>query len=313
MHLRRLCSILTAFGLAILLSASAFAKEKDDNSATVPISVTVTVLGTNGKPAPPIPQQDVTVHSGSKVLKVTGWDHAQGPQGPLQLALLIDENIRTTLVGEQLSDIANFIQNQAPSTEVGLYYAEHGSAYAVAPFTTDHAKAAQALHLTLGRSGESPSIYLSLSDLAKRWSMTPGARREVVVFGSGNDPLNPGIEDPYADASVDNVLKAGLTVHAIPIAGTRYSLSFRGNISAGKLIELSDETGGQTIGGDLGAPVSLTPYLNQLDEILHNQYVLTFLIQSTDKKKGELRDIEVKIEERELKVVAPKRVLVPGR
>ena len=312
MHLRRFSLILTAFSIGIILSASAFAKEKDDNLAAVPITATVTVLGTNGKPAPPIPQQDVIVHSGNKVLKVTGWEHAQGPQGPLQLALLIDENIRTTLVGEQLNDMANFIQSQAPSTEVGVFYAEHGSAYAAASFTTDHAKAAQSLHLTLGRSGESPSIYLSLSDLAKRWGIKPGARREVVVFGSGNDPLNPGIEDPYADASIEDVLKAGLTVHAIPIAGTRYSNSFRGNISAGKLIELSEQTGGETIGGDLGAPVSLAPYLNQLDEILHNQYLLTFLIQPSDKKKGELRDIEVKIEERELKVVAPKRVLVPG-
>jgi hypothetical protein len=311
MHSRRI-SILTVLCLAIIFSSSARAKAKGDNSATVPITATVTVLGTNGKPAPPVPQQDVTVHSGNKVLKVTGWEHAQGPQGPLQLALLIDENIRTTLVGEQLNDIANFIQNQAPSTEVGVFYAQHGSAYPAAPFTTDHGKAAQALHLTLGRSGESPSIYLSLSDLAKRWPMTPGARREAVVFGSGNDPLNPGVADPYADASIEDVLKAGLTIHAIPIAGTRYSDSFRGNISTGKLIELSDATGGETIGGDLGAPVSLTPYLNQLDEILHNQYLLTFLIQPSGKKKGELRDIEVKVEERELKVVAPKRVLVPG-
>ena len=60
--------------------------------------------------------------------------------------------------------------------------------------------------------------------------MKPRARREVVVFGSGNDPLNPGIdEDPYADASIEDVLKAGLTVDAIPIAGTRYSFSFPGN------------------------------------------------------------------------------------
>ena len=85
------------------------------------------------------------MHSGNKVLKVTGWEHAQGPQGPLQLALLIDENIRTTLIAEQLNDIANFIQNKAPSTEVSVYYAENGSAYAAAPFTTDHQRRRQAL------------------------------------------------------------------------------------------------------------------------------------------------------------------------
>ena len=52
----------------------------------------------------------------------------------------------------------------------------------------------------------------------------------------------------------------------------------------------------------MGAPVSLAPYLNQLDAILQNQYLLTFLIQPSDKKKGDLRDIEaVKAEEREVK------------
>ena len=195
MHLSRFSLILTVFFLAIIvgglgvLSVPAFAAAKDGNSATVPVTITVTVLGTNGRPAPEIPQEDVTVHMGRDLPRVIAWEHARGQEGPLQLAMLIDDNIRTGLIGEQLDSIANFIRSQARSTEVGLYYAEHGSAYAAAPFTTDHQKVAKALHLTLGlRNGESPSIYLSLSDLAKHWPATPGARREVVVFGSGNDP-----------------------------------------------------------------------------------------------------------------------------
>lgn len=314
MHLDRFSPTLTALFLAIVLSVPAFAAGKDGNSATVPVTITVTVLGTNNQPAPEIPQEDVTVHMGKDLPKVTGWEHAQAQQGPLELALLIDENIRTSLIGQQLDDIANFIESQEPSTEVAVYYAEHGSAYAAASFTTDHQKAARALHLTFGlRNGESPSIYLSLSDLAKHWPATPGARREVVVFGSGNDPLNPGIEDPYADESIDDVVKTGLTVHAIPIAGTRYSLSFRGEISSGKLIQLSDETGGREIGGDLGAPVSLAPYLNQMNQILRNQYLLTFAAKASDKKNGEVRDVQVRLEEHDVKVWAPKRVLIPAR
>lgn len=314
MHSRRFSIILAAFSFAIVFSVAAFAAGKDGNSATVPVTITVTVLGANNQPAPEIPQEDVTVHMGKDLPKVTGWEHAHAQQGPLELALLIDENIRTSLIGRQLDDMANFIESQEPSTQVGVYYAEHGSAYAAAPFTTDHQKAAKALHLTFGlRNGESPSIYLSLSDLAKHWPANPGARREVVVFGSGNDPLSPGIEDPYADESMDDVVKTGLTVHAIPIAGTRYSLSFRGNISAGKLIQLSDETGGREIGGDLGAPVSLAPYLNQLNQILSNQYLLTFAGRPSDRKNGDIRDVQVRLEEHNVKVWAPKRVLIPGR
>jgi hypothetical protein len=310
----RFSVILAIIFLVSALSAPAFAAAKDGDSATVPVTVTVTVLGTNNQPAPEIPQEDVVVREGKTLAKVTGWERAQPPQGPLQLAVLIDENIRTVLIGQQLDYIANFIEGQAPSTQVALYYAEHGSAYPATPFTTDHQKVAQALHLTLGlRNGESPSIYLSLSDLAKHWPASPGTRREVVVFGSGNDPLNPGVVDPYADESVEDVVRAGLTVHAIPIAGTRYSLSFRGVISSGKLIELSDDTGGQTIGGELGAPVSLAPYLNQMNQILSNQYLLTFEAKAPDKKNGEVRDLNVRLEEHNVKVWAPKRVLIPGR
>jgi len=316
MRSRQFALILAAFFLAIALSASpsSFAAESDGNSATVPVTVTVTVLGNNNQPAPEIPQEDVTVHMGRDLPKVIDWERARASEGPLQLALLIDDNIRTTLIGQQFDYIANFIEGQAPSTEVALYYAEHGSAYPAAPFSTDHQKVARALRLTLGlRNGESPSIYLSLSDLAKHWPAAPGSRREVVVFASGNDPLQPGIVDSYADASVDAVVKAGLTVHAIPIAGTRYSLSFRGNISSGKLIQLSDDTGGRTIGGELGAPVSLAPYLDQLNRILSNQYLLTFAAKPSDKKNGEIRDIQVRLEEHNVKVFAPKRVLIPAR
>jgi hypothetical protein len=314
MHLRRFFLVLTAFSLAIIFSTPALAAARDGNSATVPVTITVTVLGTNNQPAPEIPQEDVTVHMGKDVPRVIRWEHAGAQEGPLQLALLIDDNIRTTLIGQQFNYIADFIRSQEPSTEVGLYYAEHGSAYAAVPFTTDHQKVAKALHLTMGlRNGESPSIYLSLSDLAKHWPATPGARREVVVFGSGNDPLNPGIVDPYADAAMDDVVKTGLTVHVIPISGTRYSMSFRGNISAGKLIELSDETGGREIGGDLGAPVSLAPFLNQLNQILNSQYLLTFAAKASDKKNGEIRAVQVRLEEHDVKVWAPKRVLIPGR
>jgi hypothetical protein len=314
MHLRRFSLILASFSLAIILSAPALAAKRDGNSGTVPVTVTVTVLGTNNQPAPEIPQEDVIVRTGNGVRKVIGWERARAQQGPLQLAVLIDDNVRTDLIGQQFDYIANFIQSQAPSTEVALYYAEHGSAYAATPFTTDHQKVARALHLTLGlRNGESPSIYLSLSDLAKHWPASPGTRREVVVFGSGNDPLNPGIVDPYADEASDDVVKAGLTVHVIPIAGTRYTFSFRGEISAGKLIQISDNTGGQTVGGELGAPISLTPYLNQLNRIFRNQYLLTFAAQAPEKKNGEVRDLQVRLEEHNVKVWAPKQVLIPGR
>lgn len=302
------CAII--FGL--LFVALCTPAQEQQNSSQAPITVTVTVLGKNYSPAPPIPQEDVTAHLGGKVVKVADWQPA-AQHSTLQLAVLIDEDVRTLLIAQQLSEIYDFIQGQAPQTQVGVYYAQHGSAYAACPFTTDRAAAVKALRLTLGRSGESPSVYLSIKDLAEHWpASTVPARREVLVLASGNDPLDRGIQDPYADSAIDATLKAGLNVHALQIAGTRYSQSFRGNISAGKLIDLADNSGGQDFADEVSNPVSLAPYLKNLSGVLQNQYLLTFYADRVKNKKGDLRDLQVRLEERDVKVTAPKQVLVPG-
>jgi hypothetical protein len=296
--------------LAVLFSVPAQAAPADQ----VPVSVTVTVLGDKNSPAPAIPQEDVVVRSGNKVLRITGWQPAQAntPAGQLQLAILIDENLRTTLIGQQLAELRDYISLQAPGTLVGVFYAQHGSAYAAAPFTTDHARAAQALELTQGRAGESPSLYLSLEDLAEHWPAQPAARREVLMIGSGNDPLNPGYLDPYLDDAIEQVQKAGLNVHALDLSGFRASVSFRGEVSQGKMIQVAENSGGQSFGDELSAPVSLAPYLNELNRALENQYVLTVLIDRSKSRKGELRPIEIRTEEHNVKIVAAHQVFVPG-
>jgi hypothetical protein len=295
--------------VAVLFSVPAQAAP----AGQVPISITVTVLGDKNSPAPAIPQNDVVARSGSKALTITGWQPAQAdtPAGQLQLAILIDENLRASLIGQQLGELRDFISLQARGTLVGVFYAQHGSAYAAAPFTTDHARAAQALGLTLGRAGGSPSIYLSLEDLAKHWPAQPGARREVLMLAGGNDPLNPGYADPYLDSAIEWVQKAGLNVHAITLSGFRASVSFRGDISQGKMIQVAENSGGQSFGDEVSAPVSLAPYFNELNRALENQYVLTVLIDRSKNKKGELRPIEIRTEEH-VKIVAPHQVFVPG-
>lgn len=296
--------------LAVLFSVPAQAAPGDQ----VPVSVTVTVLGDKNSPAPAVPQEDVVAHSGNKVLKITGWQPAQAntPAGQLQLAILIDENVRTTLIAQQLDELRDFISLQSPGTLVGVFYAQHGSAYAAAPFTTDHAQAAQALRLTLGRSGESPSLYLSLQDLAKHWPAQPAARREVLMIGSGNDPLNPGYQDLYLDEAIRQVQEAGINVHALPLSSFRASLTFHGDLSQGKMIQVAENSGGQSFGDEVSAPISLAPYLNELNRALESQYVLTVLIDRSKNKKGELRPIEVRTEEHSVKIEAPHQVFVPG-
>src|ERR1700722_17399604 len=143
-----------------------------------------------------------------------------------------------------MRELRNFINSQPPTTSVGVFYAENGAAEAATQFTADHAEVANSLRFTMGRQGDSPSIYLSVSDLVKRWpAVGVTTRREVLVIASGFDPLNPGEQDPYADATIDNAEKAGINVHTILIPTVRTAQTFRDNESEGKLIEVTNGTG----------------------------------------------------------------------
>lgn len=299
------------FVLILLLIATGTAKATSPNTQ-VPITVVVTALVPNFSPAPEIPKEDVTAFSGSNRLNVTRWVRAQGSDANLQLAILIDNDLGTAMAGRNEQDLQGFINAQPSTTSVGVFYAQNGAATPMAPFTTDHAQASNAIRLTLGRQGDSPSIYLSLTDLAQHWQSTSTARREALVLASGFDPLDPGVEDPYADAAVNAAEKAGIDVHIILIPRARYADTFRDNISEGKLMQASTATGGQDLFDGAFVPVSLSPFLKNLNAALNNQYLLTFEIGRSNKKGGELRPLRVRTEESSVKLYAPQQVLVPG-
>jgi hypothetical protein len=304
--------VLPLFLVVILFGSAGASAQSNGSGSQVPITVTVTALGPKFTPAPAIPQDEVTAFSGSTRLNVTRWVRAQGSNGNLQLAILIDNDLGTSIVGRQMDDLASFINSQPPTTSIGLFYAENGAALAQSPFSTDHAVVAKSLRLTAGRQGGSPSIYLSLTDLVSHWSSSNETRREVLVIGSGFDPLNPGVEDPYADTAIESAEKAGINVHLILVPNPRYESTFRDNISEGKLLQASTGTGGQTLFEGAFVPVSFGPFLTDLNTTLNNQYLLTFTMDRSGKKDGELRPLRVQTEEHGVKLYAPQEVLVPG-
>ena len=303
----------------ILFALPSFASPRTSASpqaagSTVSVTTVVTVLGANHAAPPPIAKGDVNVTEGKNRLNVTGWEPAQaGGREQLQLAILIDNGLRSTIVGQQLEDLRNFITSLPASTSVGIFYAMNGAAEAAAPFSTDHQAVADKLRLSIGgRGGDSPSIYLSLADLVSRWQPEVAARREVLLLSSGVDSLDPGPDDPYFDSTVKEVQTAGVVVHTVYDGSNRLGSTFRGDISQGKLAQITSESGGEGFFDGTGAPVSIVPYLNQLNQIFANQYLLTFTIAPSKNEKGELRSVEIRLEQRDVKVSYPKRILVPG-
>ncbi|HTV60617.1 MAG TPA: hypothetical protein VMJ93_17215 [Verrucomicrobiae bacterium] len=283
------------------------------SSITVPISTVVTVLGPDYSAPPAISKNDIIVYAQKKRQDVTSWTPAQGANAGLQLAILIDNNDSPTAIGQHFGEIKDFINSQPDTTQVGLFYAVAGSARAAAPFSADHSAVAQKLRLPLGRvSGQSPSIYLSLSDLVTHWP-TGSARREVLMIASGVDRLHPGVQSPYVDEAVNKIQKSGVIVHTLYSGGLRLAnTTLLQSIAWQNLQLVAGGSGGQEFFQGFETPVDFTPLFRELDTTLKNQYLLTFNTPQSNKKKGEFRSIQIRTELPKVNLSYASRVYVQG-
>ena len=279
----------------------------------VPVRILVTVEPKHGSNLPEIKREDVMVYQGKDRDEVTDWTPAQGDRAGLELFVLIDDEANTSL-GSQLEDIRQFIEAQAPSTKIGVAYMQNGIARIAQAPTSDHALAAKALRLPLGESGINASPYFSLTDLVKKWPATTD-RREVLMVSDGIDRYYGAgdQEDPYVDAAIDDAGKAGIVVSAIYTPGVghyghSYWQNYWGQIY---LSQLTDKTGGEAYYiGFTGAPVSFSPYLDDLSHRLQHQYFLSFLAKP--EKRAGWQHIRLSTEVPNVDLVSAGRVYVPA-
>jgi len=300
------------FALVILSPSPLHAQAQSQAApAKAPVTTLVTVLGPSFTAPPALGRTDVIVHTGNRREDVTSWSLAQGDNVTLQLAILIDDGAAD--FGSHLDEVRHFVQAQPKNANVGVFYASNGMTVAVAPFSADHDAVAKKVRITLGPTGTSTSIYLSLIDVLKKLQPMPG-RREVLIIGDGHDRLRGDLpESPDLDSSISSAQKAGIVVHSLYArVGRLGRTSFRLTLAQGNLNHVAGETGGQAFFQGLDTPVSFTPFLNQLDMVLHNQYFLTFTTPRSTRQKGELRSFKVTTEQRNISITAPSRVFVPG-
>jgi len=282
-------------------------------SSAAPITTVVTVLGHDFSAPPAIAKEDVAVFSGKNRQDVTSWVPAQGENAGLQLAILIDDDDSANAIGQHFSEIKEFITSQPSTTEVGLFYATAGTVQAAAQFDANHEAVAQKLRLSLGAtSGTSPSVYLSLEDLVSHWPAN-GMRHEVLMIASGIDRLSPGIDSPYVASAIKRAQTSGVVVHSIYTGGPRLANStFRMDIAWQNLDQIASGTGGHSFFQGFETPVDFVPIFKQLDAVLKNQYLLTFATPRSEKKNGEMRQIQVRAEQRNVKLYHASEVFVPG-
>jgi len=289
----------------------AIAQEKVP-APTVPVQMTVTVetRHDHDKNIAALNRDDVIVFQGKERLSVRELIPCPAEHTCLELFILIDDASGASL-GSQLNDLRQFIEGQPGAASVGIGYMRDGTVQVAQELTKDHAKAAAALRLPLGFPGVSPSPFLSLSDLIKRWPAS-FARHEVLLVTSGIDPLGGELLNPYLAASIEDAQRSGIIAYTIytPSAGHFGHSFWRMNWGQNHLAQLAEETGGEAYMLGFGPPVSFAPYLAEVAQHLAHQYVVTFLAKRGE--KASFQAVRFTTEVPNAEIVAAGKVYVPA-
>jgi hypothetical protein len=153
------------------------------------VHVVITDMADNDNSAlPPLLKDDVKVKQGKNMYTVTQLIPARDQTAGLQLMIMIDETLNIQTVGNNLTDLKEFVKAQPPTAAIGIAYMSNAGINVVQQFTTDHEAAANSIRLPRGSRSTMDSPYLSLIALVKAWKKQ-NIRREVLMISDGIDRL----------------------------------------------------------------------------------------------------------------------------
>lgn len=269
--------------ILFLLSAATFSQTASPSPATGvnAISVTVTAIGRGDSAPPPLSQNDVVVHQGSKVRRVISWESTSEGDPKLDLVVVIDDSLANS-VATRWNELEHFLADLPAGARAGVAYANRASIQMAQQPTADHVLAAKALRDPAGVRIENASPYESIQALIRAWPSRQG-RRVILLISPGLDRTFPGngtIEDlPNVLNAVNEAQRKGVEVYSFyarstaPLVGS--GTPFVGAQFA--LESLSAATGGKAFyHADVETPPSLQPYLHEIQQNLLHQYILTF-------------------------------------
>ena len=283
--------------------------------STVQVHMVITNQGfSDNSDVPVLGPQNVKVKQSKNTLKVTQVVPAKGDNAGLQLFVLIDDTVDSS-IGPNLNDIRDFVNAQPASTVVGIAYMSNATFRITQNFTDDHALAAKGVRLPQGRLSSMDSPYLSLISLVKSWPQQK-VRREVLMISDGMDPLRSGTPSssyttpgrmpsrnttmasmsPDANPASEICQRYGVIVHSIYAtgAGRRGRNAWEAQLGQSGIAKIADETGGEYYSLGTSNAVSFKPYLERLQKILGNQYYLEF--QAVPGKKDGLQRVDISTE-----------------
>jgi hypothetical protein len=306
---------------------TAFPQEKEaPRSVQVHVVITAEAQREDNE-LPALRQDDVKVKQSKTFLQVTQLIPARGDAATLQLFILIDDTLGSG-VGNNLTDIREFISAQPPTTAIAIGYMSNATVNIVQNFTPDHALAAKAVRLPRGNLSTMDSPYLSLISLVKGWPQQ-NVRREVLMVTDGIDrlrgekptasQLGPSFGPVYhsmpsmtpdMNSASEISQRYNVIVHSLYAVGVGRAARSSWDLQIGLsgLTKLADETGGECFSLGTSNAVSFKPYLERLQKIFDNQYFLVFL--ATPGKKPGLQRVRIDTELSNVEIAAPNNVWV---
>lgn len=301
--------------LAVAAALALFATSAGAQSDTFSGRAILTVL-----PAHPeeenasLSTSQLDVKLDGKQATVTSLTQLTSSNSPLELVVLIDGGIRTSLYG-QASDIIGFTREIPTNTQMAFAYMENGHAALQGPLSSDPAKVESGLHMTAGGPGSNASPYFCLSDLAKHWpSQNTGARRVIVMITDGVDEYDRRFDpdDPYVHAAIHDSVQAGIVVFTMNWHDQGRAGSSEIETDAGQnlLLQVAQATGGNSYWQGNGNPVSLQPYFGDLRRRLRSEYELE--LSAPFKGKPLIADLKLKANAPNAKLTAPQFVYLSG-
>jgi len=306
-------------GALMLIGGTSISKAAGASESSIPVTMTVTANVATGKRMPEISRDDVVVRQGKSRLKVTEWVPARGDRAGLELFILIDDAVDARLA-LNYDDLRAFIQAQPASTLVGVGYMRNSTVQVGQELTANHELAAQALRMPLGYPGAYGSPYLSVTDLMKRWAVDQN-RREIIMITSG---IGRGLDrhhmnwrlgyriDPDVDTASAVAQRTGTNIFAIYTPNSAHFRFSQWALMNGQmnLTRLSDRSGGASFYLGLHSPVTIQPYLAELQRVFDNQYLLSFSAKAG--KKPGLQNISLSTEVAGVDLSAHQSVWVAG-
>jgi len=280
---------------------------------------TQVLVNVDEKSTPPANASALTVQVNDRKEPLTAWEPLT--PGNAQVVLLIDDGLRES-IGSQLGDLRTFVRTLAPGVEVMVGFLQYGRVVPEQEFTTDHARAAETIHLPGGVPGMSASPYLCLSDFVKRWPQAgassssvagmdaaPGRKaRFIMVLTDGVDPYNGSTsvmnqDSPYVNAAVIDAQRAGVAIYSIYFGDAGIRGGRADNSGQSYLAQLTQATGGQNYWQGVGNPVALAPYLTEFQHAVAETYVATFIAPAGKDPQRDL--VHVKFSAPKVKLHAP--------